>query len=127
MLTTDTALVFTGVNGGVYEFEVLIVYASPAGGGTPDMNCSVNEDGTTRGAVTSVNLNTGDGSNTTTTAVSTAGVIVSGTATTNRLCKLFGVYYASGAQFRLQWCQNTSGANPTIVRAGSLLRYNRIA
>lgn len=126
MLTNDSELFFAAVNGAQYLVELLIVYGSPVGGGTPDMNVGIGEDGTARGAFY---VNCYDTSNVIAlvAAVANQGNVAGfGTATTDRLATIRGTYTGGGGTFRFKWSQTTSGVNPTIVRAGSLLRYKRI-
>jgi hypothetical protein len=130
VLQNDDELFFTATSGGIYEFELVLIYASPAGGGTPDIRFGLGEDATTgRGlfstianlttadAPTSTQRHTDQGSGTTTSA---------GTGTADRVMVCKGGHRGNGGTFRLVWAQNTSDANATIVRAGSVLRYRRI-
>jgi hypothetical protein len=128
-LQNDDELFFATASGGVYEFEFYLIYASPVGGGTPDFKFVTGEDATTRGvmALPSGYISTTDtiGSPTSAFCNQTATFAI-GTAATNRVARVHGWYVGNGGTFRLLWAQNTSNANPTIVRAGSLLRYRRI-
>lgn len=128
ILQNDADLFFATVAGAVYRVEGFVIYASPAGGGTPGMKIGLGEDATARGTINVV------GQNSTNTAVSsgvstnqTSPGINFGTATTNRSIAMFGTHFGNGGTFRFQWAQNTSGANPDIVRAASYLRYIKVA
>lgn len=128
ILQNDTDLFFATVAGAVYRVELYVIYASPAGGGTPGMKVALGEDATARGTVHLI------GQNSTNTAVSsgvstnqTSPGINFGTAATNRAIIGVGVHFGNGGTFRWQWAQNTSGANPDIVRAASYLRYIKVA
>jgi hypothetical protein len=125
-LTDDTALTFATVNGATYEIQIDMVYGSPAGGGTPDIKIAVGEDATTRGAFVQNSLQTTDTPTAGQIAANQTATAQWGTATTDRIGTLTGVYYGVGGTFKVQWAQVTSGANPTIRRAGSILRYRRI-
>lgn len=125
--TIDTDLKFTSVSGGVYEFEFLIIYASPAGGTTPDLKAGVWEDATNRGHYLYYGFATTDAVTFTVNAVgSGATAIAFGTATTNRAIKITGHFVGAGGTFGFFWAQNTSSSNATTVRAGSVLRYRRM-
>lgn len=123
----DPDLTFTPANGSVYEVYLAVVYASPAGAGTPDMKISFGEDGTKRGAITWLGLNTSDTELNALTGCATNSTNAYGTAAANRIGISRATYIGSGAAAGFYWAQNTSDANATIVRAGSLLAYRLIA
>lgn len=114
------------MSGGQYEIEIVLVFGSPAGGGTPDLKVDVGEDATARGSFASV------ASNPTGSVAQTLGfsnqtnAFTFGTDVTDRIAMISGCHYAAGGTFRVRWAQNTSHGNATIVRAGSLIRYRRI-
>lgn len=123
----DDELFFTAVNGGAYEWELLLVYGSPVGGGTPDIKIALGEDAiTVRGGYSAVGaVQTADtGGNL--PAADNQGSVSLGTATTNRLAKVQGTHVGAGGTFTFLWAQVSSNAGATIVRAGSVLRYRRI-
>lgn len=123
----DDELFFTGVSTAFYEIELLLIYASPLGAGTPDILFNVYEDGTTRGIGQCLGWTTGDSTVTAALGFSNGGGYARGTAAANRAAFMWGIYGpAAGGTVGLNWCQNTSGSNATIVRAGSILRYRRI-
>jgi hypothetical protein len=127
-LTTDTALQFATVSGGVYEIELMLIYASPVGGSAPDFKVALGEgDVTSRGVFNYTGWSTSDFA-TTSAALANSGTALAslGTATSNRVARLVGSWVAAGGTFRLSWCQATANANATVLRAGSLLRYRRI-
>lgn len=126
VLQNDDELFFTAVSTGMYEFEVVIVYASPVGAATPDLKVAVGEDATARGGVISSGLTNGDAASGAVVLTNQSSTVPFGTAAANRIAKLVGVHQGAGGTFRLLWCQNTSDANATTVRAGSLIRYRRI-
>lgn len=118
----DDELFFTAANGTPYIGELIMVYGSPVGAGTPDIKVALGEDATARGWWLFWGPNTAD--TLTVTMVSTnqtAGA--AGTAAANRILWVPFTHLGAGGTFKFQWSQNTSGGNPTIVRAGSLLRY----
>ena len=53
------------------------------------------------------------------------GAITVGTAATKRMVFIAGYHTGAGGTFRFRWAQNNSNASPTIVYAGSILRYRR--
>lgn len=127
VLQADDELFFTPVSNGIYELQLDIVYGSPAGGGTPDISITFGEDATSRGVLSSIGLSASDVvADAPFGCVNNATGVSRGTAATNRNTYLRGVYYGNGVQTGLLWCQNVSGVNATIVRAGSVLRYRRI-
>jgi hypothetical protein len=125
-LQNDDELFFTAVSGGLYDIELYLIYASPAGAGTPDFKVALGEDATTRGVAQFVSLSAADGANTNVFGMNQTGNTTAGTAAANRAIKLWGWYVGNGGTFRLLWAQGTSDVSPTILRAGSLLRYRRI-
>lgn len=125
VVALDPDLRFTTVSGAIYEIEIFVIYGSPAGGGTPDMKVSVGEDATIRSAVFQVGLSS-TGAGTSGVVTSTAASNVFGTQTTDLGNYSVGWHVGNGGAFGYWWAQNTSGANATIVRAGSVLRYRRI-
>lgn len=124
----DDELFFATVSGAIYLVEVYLIYGSPAGGGTPDFKYTVGEDGTSRGVLQLISYYS------TTNTASSDGAIQSllgagtpaGTDTADRMVYLSGWHRGNGGNFKLQWAQNTSNANATIVRAGSQIRYERL-
>jgi hypothetical protein len=126
VLTNDTELFFATVNGAVYEIEMVLIYGSPAGGGTPEIKLAYAEDGTARGTMHSVGYSTADGAQSLGQLVMTTSTTAWGTATGNRPIAVRGAHVGGGGTFHVMWAQSASGVNPTIMRAGSLLRYRRI-
>jgi hypothetical protein len=125
-LTDDAELFFTAVSGGVYQLEIVIVYASPAGAGTPDLRLTCGEDAVIRGVLNIIYLTSTDlNSSVSFLTDSTTTQVNAGTAATNRSLLLTGWHVGGGGTFRFRWAQTTTGANPTIVRAGSEIRYRR--
>jgi len=123
----DDELFFTATSGTMYQFELVIVFASPAGGGTPDLAFNLGEDGTSRGVWGAAYLNT---SNTLIYggpfATSTGSNASAGTATTKRAIAITGTHLGNGGTFRLNWSQFSSNSNATTVYAGSYLRYRSV-
>ena len=130
VIQDDDELFFTATSGAVYEIEVMLVYASPAGGGTPELKVGFGEDSTARGVfgypggIWATNDSAVQG---TTILANQTATVATGTATGNRGFKALGVYTGGGGTFRVQWAQNVSGVNATVVRAGSVLRYRLVA
>lgn len=123
----DDELFFTPASGGLYDVFLWVVYASPSGAGTPDITVAFGQDGTMRGTLSVLGVSTGDGANAASIQAQTGSTQNFGTAATNRALRMFGQYFGSGAQAGLWWAQATAGANPTIVRAGSMFWYRRLA
>jgi hypothetical protein len=127
-LQDDNELFFTAVSGGVYQIECVVIYGSPAGGTTPDMRITFGEDGTgARGVMQAVYISSSDlNGSISFLCDNTSTQINVGTATTNRALLVTGWYVGGGGTFVFRWAQTASGANATIVRAGSVLRYQRL-
>lgn len=126
-LTADTDLHFASTSGATYIVQAFLSYASPAGGGTPDIRGTLAEDATARGTWSAQGFTTTDTPVTLNNILMQTGSIGTwGTATTDRLLSMTGIYWAGGGTFSVYWAQNTSGANATIVRQNSILRYQRI-
>lgn len=126
VVQNDDHLSFATVSGAVYEIELGLIYASPAGAGTPDLKIDLGEDATARGVFTSVGLSTADAAQVTNILANQTATITLGTAAANREAKLWGQYVGNGGTFRLRWAQNTSNGNDVTVRGGSYLRYRRV-
>lgn len=122
----DDELFFTAVAGAYYEVELLLVYASPAGGATPDMKCDLGEDATARGAFQTTQFTPTDAASQTNILSDQSATFTPGTAAAKRMVFVEGHHVGAGGTFRLRWAQNTSGVNPTILYATSILRYRRI-
>lgn len=122
----DDDLSFLTVSGGQYEIEIILVYGSPAGGATPDLKVDLGEDATARGDFLFCGYSNTDTTNLLSLLANQTATAIFGTATTDRICKFWGTYTGGGGIFRVRWAQNTSGVNPTIVRANSLLRYRQV-
>jgi len=126
-LAVDGELVTPALTSGkVYEFEALIIYASPVGGGTPDIKITFGEDTTPRGDWHYLG-------ETTTGAVAHGGTLTEndnaaafGTKTNKWCVKVTGFHISNGGAFGLYWAQNTSNGNDTTVYAGSRLRYKQV-
>jgi hypothetical protein len=125
---SDDQLFFTPVNGGLYEFELVVIYGNPGSAGVPDIGVAFGQDTTMRGTWNVLGPSSGDGAAGNTLQCATSSSAVFGTAAANRVIKSSaGVYYGAGAAAGFWWAQGTADANPTIVRAGSILRYRRVA
>lgn len=120
----DDELFFATVNAVWYEFEICLIYASPGGAGTPDLQVAVGCDTTSSGNWMRVGLNTGDSGTVVNLAADTAHPATAGTAAADRPLYGRGWFPGNGNNFMVYWAQNTLDAtNATIVRAGSYLRY----
>ena len=125
-VSADPELQFTATNGAIYEVEIIPIYASPLGAGTPDFRFGFCEDGTNRGQVFGFSLNVSDTVATFTIGASTASLAAAGTAAAQRSFKIWANYVGGGGTASLQWAQQTSNTNPTTLYTGSVLRYRRI-
>ncbi len=123
----DDELFFTTVSGAAYEMEVVLIYASPAGGGTPDIKMDLGEDGTARGDALGLGIGSTEATASGSILTNQSSTVLHGTAATNRVMKYFVTYVGGGGTFRVRWAQGTSSVNATIVRAGSLIRYRVLA
>ena len=124
----DDHLFFTTISGALYEIDISLVFASPAGGSAPNLRVSFGEDTTIRGAFSPIgNIAPGDGpASANSVLANRTAAVSSGSAATNRILQLMGAFSGAGGTFAVLWAQNTSDANAIIVRAGSVLRYRRI-
>ncbi len=126
-LQADDELLFTAASGGVYEIELVIIYASPLSTTVPDLKIGLGEDTTARGVAACIGFSVTDATQLNSVLMTkTANTLNFGTAATNRVVRIFAHYVGAGGTFNLMWAQNTTDANPTTVRAGSILRYRRI-
>ena len=125
-VSADPELQFSATNGAIYEVEIIPIYASPLGAGTPDFRFGFCEDGTNRGQVFGFSLNVSDTVATFTIGASTASLAAAGTAAAQRSFKIWANYVGGGGTASLQWAQQTSNTNPTTLYTGSVLRYRRI-
>jgi len=124
-LQDDDELFFTTTSGTLYDVRATINYASPAGGGTPDLKMLWSEDSTRRGYCFSFGDNATDGATTNVlSSQSTATAFVRGTAANKRATTINCTIVGNGGTFKLQWAQDTSGANGTTIYAGSWLSYS---
>lgn len=123
----DNELQFQTVAGTPYEIELLALYASPTGAGTPDIKCELSEDATARGSTMWVGLSTADAAQTLTTT-DVGGVSATfGTAAAKRVCRGLAHHVGNGGLFKFRWAQNTKTAgSPVLVYTGSVLRYRAI-
>lgn len=126
ILQNDDDLFFTADSGVMYEIELVVIYASPAGAAVPDIKFGFGEDATARGALQGNGVSTADAGATQNTLTNQAANVVNGTAAVNRVIIFRGSHAGAGGVFRLLWAQNTSGINATVVRAGSELRYRPV-
>ena len=126
-IQNDDELLFTASSGTPYVIEFAIVYASPAGGGTPDITIDIGEDGTLRGVVTACYIGSADSSSSSALGSIQGGTpLTAGTATTKRIVTARGWHVGAGGTFRIRWAQYFSSGNATTVYAGSYLRYKAV-
>ena len=124
----DNELLFTTTNGVTYMVEVMVLYASPAGGATPDIHFIFGEDATNRGYLIGLGYSTADAQNNLFLDGNTVSIGGNfGTATTKRIVNIRGTYTGGGGTAKLRWAQNTINANATTVYAGSYLRYRSLS
>ena len=72
-------------------------------------------------------LSTADAATTTTTTDIGGTTASFGTAAAKRMFRAVGHHVGNGGLLKFRWAQNTSTAgNPTIVYAGSVLRYRQL-
>lgn len=126
-LQDDDHMTFTAANGTYYIFEFAIIYASPVGGGTPDLKLSIGESGTTSGVWEAAYVDTTGTATLAAVLTNQTTTISAGTATTKNM--LFGVggHVGAGGSFKVRWAQNTSNGNATTLYTGSYLRYRTVS
>jgi len=122
----DDHLQFQTTAGTPYEIELLVVYASPGGAGTPDIKCELSEDATARGSTMWVGLSTADAAQTLTTTDVGGQAAQFGTAAAKRVLRALAHHVGNGGLFKFRWAQNTSNAQATTVYTASVLRYRAI-
>lgn len=122
----DSELFFTATNNVIYFIELYLIYASPAGGGTPDFRYRIGEDATSRGIFHNTQYTGSDSNQDNSTHADQATTVSCGTATTKRVAVSSGAYIGAGGTFRVIWAQVTTDANPTRLYTGSFLRYRVI-
>lgn len=123
-LQADDELLFVAASGGVYQWELMLIYASPAGAGTPDIKVAVGEAG--YGPYRAIGISTSETLLRSGALSDGSQTLSFGTAAANRIALFDGGFVSSGATFNTNWAQATSDSNATIVRAGSVLRYRRL-
>lgn len=124
--TLDPELQFTSVLNALYEVWGFIIYASPAGAGTPDIKPAWGEDNTVRGQFWNLEYSTADANRLTGVGAALNAGDAAGTAATNRVIVSMGYLFGTGNAMGFGWAQATSDSNPTVVKTGSVLRYRRI-
>lgn len=127
VLQDDNELFFVTTSGKAYVWELLVIFASPAGAGVPDIQVAFGIDSTYRGGMWFGGLNVADASvNQGYQGAQLNAPQSFGTAAGDRMCQFRGVIVGTGASAKCQWAQATSNVNPTIVRAGSTLLYSQL-
>lgn len=128
VVQNDDELFFQTVAGAVYEVEILLVYVSAVGAGTPDLKFDLGEDSAARGVFFPVGgFSTADAALATGLLANQTATVSLGTSAFDRAALYKGQYApAGGGIFRVRWAQDTSNANATTMRVGSLIRYRRI-
>jgi hypothetical protein len=123
----DDQLQFLTSVGIAYEVELLVIYASPVGAGTPDLKIELSEDTTPRGSTIWVGLSATDAAQSLTTTDIGGASATFGTAAAKRICRGLAHHVGNGGLLKLRWAQNTTTAgSPTTVYTGSILRYRTI-
>lgn len=126
-LQDDNDMTFTAANGTYYYFEYVIIYASPVGGGTPDLKIAMGESGTTAGVWEAVYPGTNDVGAIAGTLTDQTTTIAVGTGTSKRTFFGSGTHVGAGGSFKVRWAQNTSNANNTTLYTGSYFRYRTVS
>lgn len=128
VLVNDTQLSFSTVTAGVYVFDFWPVYGSPVGSAGPDIKITLGDSATQAGWILQQGWSTADAITSSALLFGNTSLFTYGTGVLNRVAHLQGTWVSpGGGTFQVQWAQNTSNANATIMRAGSLLRYTRLA
>lgn len=127
-MSADPHLVFTPASGGLYEWEMIIVYVGA--NQTADLKLGFGQDTVARGLGMAIAFYSTSEAPTATVgnycAPGTAAIGSFGTDTATRLLKVAGWYVGTGASAGLWWAQATSDAGNVTVKASSVLRYRRI-
>jgi hypothetical protein len=130
----DNELKFTTISGAFYEIDIIVIYSNPTGGAAGGLKFGGYEDpgggSQIRGGIALVGI-----ARTTVLGVygnsTTDGSLPGnfGTSTTKRIALIRGAHQGAGSDFKLSWSQSASGASgtPTIVHAGSFLRYRKVS
>lgn len=127
VLQNDTELFFATTTNAVYAFDFWPVYGSPVGGGGPDIKLTLGDSATQSGWILQQGWSTADAITSSALLFGNTSAFTYGTGQLNRVAHLQGTWVSpGGGTFQVQWAQNTSNGNPTIMRAGSLLRYTRL-
>jgi hypothetical protein len=119
----DDQLLFQTTPGTPYELEILVVYANPSAGANGDIKAELSEDATVRGAISWIGLSTTDAAQSLTTTDSGGATASFGTDATKRVFQGIGQHVGGGGTLKFRWAQNTGNTKPTIVYAGSVIRY----
>ncbi len=125
--SNDAELSFTPPVVGTYEFELYIT-----------ITCTATLGGFRAGFNTPTNAQTvwGGRISTQTTVINSFGTnviasfVTAATAAAAQFVYIDGraIHTDASGAFTLQWAQNTTaGANPTVIKAGSFLRWRRVA
>ena len=125
-LQDDNHLFFTATSGKIYFIEFTLIFASPAGGGTPDIKVIAGEDNTYRGMYQGLGANNSIGETRNLPIFDSklnATPATAGTAAGKRLYAMEGWHTGAGGTWKIQWAQNTSNANNLTVYTNSYLRY----
>jgi hypothetical protein len=125
----DGVLQFNVVNGGLYEFELVLVFSEPADSGTPDIKIAWAANTATVFAFNAVTTytNTG-GTGVNSVSNNPATTILASADGSKRIITARGWsnFATADGTFVLRWAQNTSSANATRVHAESRLSYRRV-
>jgi len=123
----DTHLQFATAAGTMYVIEIYIIYASPVGGGVPDIKIVVGEDGTpSRGMMQANGFSTADNAQSSNLLANNGSLTAFGGAAAKRMILGRGAFLGNGGTMKFRWCQNTTSTDVTRVYAGSVLRYRAI-
>lgn len=138
-LVADDELLFVTVADGVYEIEAVIIFNTPGSTDTarPSIHGGWGEDGSTIRGLMSV-MSKWDESGGKEGFVDThetnqdvgwkgGANSDSGGTTTSRVLKFTGYQIGGGGTFELLWAQLSAELTATVVLAGSVLRWRRLA
>lgn len=125
-MQNDDELFFSTVAGGIYYIEAFVIYTASNGG---HIKIDVSEDATQRGVLQSFGWSTSDTPTSNNAFMSQQGTTVSfgGGNATSRCATIRGTVLGNGGTLRVRWAQVLSNATATVVKAGSVFRYQQIA
>lgn len=128
-LQDDDELQFSVLGTKMYRFEAFIAYNEPAASGTPDFDCNFAVSTGSFTFLERANIYQGStGAATLDSSKESGPTTTSGSAGTMRAVLILGWFVASAdCTVKFQWAQHISSTNTVTVKAGSYIRYQKVA